>query len=282
MAEKQLLKKIGLGSVQFGLNYGISNKQGITHFNEVRKILTIAKEKGIDLIDTAYAYGKSERTLGRIGISSFKTITKFIAPTPRLTLPIQIETSLRRLKIKTLYGLLAHEPLTILEDPSIWEQLLKLKQTKIVEKIGFSFNAPDEAYILIDKGFFPDIVQVPFNYFDDRFQLLMKQLNERGCEVHARSAFLQGLFFMNPEHLDPFFDDVKPVIRHLQTYGENLPGMLLKYCLQKSFINKVIFGVNNRQQLIDNLSLIELSDDLPGHNFKINHEILTPSKWPKN
>ena len=33
--------KIGLGTVQFGQNYGVSNKQGITTEDEVREILAL-------------------------------------------------------------------------------------------------------------------------------------------------------------------------------------------------------------------------------------------------
>ena len=56
--------KLGLGTVQFGTDYGISNKLGQTSADEVRKILEFAAGHGIRYLDTAPAYGTSEAVLG--------------------------------------------------------------------------------------------------------------------------------------------------------------------------------------------------------------------------
>lgn len=49
------IDKIGIGTAQFGLNYGISNTQGKTSLTEAKDILELASLKGIKLIDTAPA-----------------------------------------------------------------------------------------------------------------------------------------------------------------------------------------------------------------------------------
>jgi len=276
-----MINKIGLGTVQFGLNYGISNEKGITDLEEVRNIISYAKDIGIDLIDTAYGYGKSEEVLGSAGVNSFKIVTKFLPATPEISIQQQINISLYRLNVQHLYGILAHRPLDVLNNSAIWNYLLKLKQDKIVGKIGFSFNTPEEADMVLGKGFIPDLIQVPFNYLDNRFQPCMIELKKGDCEIHVRSPFLQGLFFVNPINLSDFFEEVKPIIIQLQKHGNILNGLLLKYCLEKSFIDKVIFGINNKEQLRLNIESIRTKESLPIHEYNIAHEILTPSNWPK-
>ena len=59
------LNKIGKGTAQFGLDYGIANNQGIVTKNHVNKILDCAKLNKINLIDTAKSYGSSEKVLGK-------------------------------------------------------------------------------------------------------------------------------------------------------------------------------------------------------------------------
>lgn len=274
-----LINKIGLGSVQFGLNYGISNQMGITSSSEVRQILDYSKSVGIDLIDTAHSYGISEEVLGKAGVKSFKIVSKFFQSSPDFNIESQIKTSLSRLKVDQLYGLLFHRPLDVLENPGTWDYLQKLKYDGIVAKIGFSFNTTEEIELILKQGYHPDLIQVPFNYLDNRYRPYMIELKNDGCEIHSRSVFLQGLFFMDPEQLDFTFTQVKPVIKQLQSYGSFMPGMLLKYCLKMPFIDKVILGVNNKNQLVENIASINASGNLPENEIIINHEILTPSRW---
>ena len=74
--------KIGLGTVQFGMDYGVSNTKGKTPDIEVSKILEYAKKEGLLYIDTAEAYGCSEEVLGRNDLSGFRIISKFL---PRMS-----------------------------------------------------------------------------------------------------------------------------------------------------------------------------------------------------
>src|SRR5690606_20093157 len=145
------------------------------------------------------------------------------------------------------YGYLAHRP-GLLKDYE-WNELQQLKEEKKVEKIGYSLNEPEEYSALKDLGFYPDIVQVQFNYFDNRFKDLLIHLKAEGCEVHTRSTFLQGLFFMNADDLSPYFKIFKSHINFLQeTYGSNLQTALLEFALRQEFIDKVIIGVENVDQ----------------------------------
>ncbi len=254
----------------------------MTSFEEVKHILCYAKNSGIDLIDTAFGYGKSEEMLGMAGVDSFKVVSKFLPERNGISIQEQVRTSLERLKKDSLYGLLAHRPLDILENPNIWEYLLELKTKGVVEKIGFSFNKPEEAEMVLEKGFMPDLIQAPFNYLDMRFRKTMISLKEKGCEINSRSAFLQGLFFMTVDELPHFFEEVKPILNEVQKKGQILPGLLLKYCMDQDFIDKVIIGVDNHEQLKENIQQATSEEVLSALNQTIRSEILTPLEWPKN
>lgn len=277
-----LISKIGLGSVQFGIPYGVSNKDGQTSPTEVTKILHCANECGITAIDTASAYGNAEEILGANDLSSFKIISKFMPQDASDSISIQFEKSLASLKVDFLYGYLAHRPLSLIDDPKQWEELLILKQQNKIKKIGFSLNEPSELDMLLNKGMMPDLIQVPYNYFDNRFKDTLIDLKAKGCEIHTRSTFLQGLFFTDVNKLPSFFDQVKKNINELQiNLSDNLSGALLKHVLSLDFVDVVIMGVENEKQLKTNLTNINASDYLPPNDFNFSELVLMPSNWPK-
>jgi aryl-alcohol dehydrogenase-like predicted oxidoreductase len=276
-----LNKKIGLGTVQFGTKYGISNTVGKTSNSEVTRILDFARNSGIQIIDTASAYGNAEYLLGLNNINKFKIISKFFPPSTNGKLKDQFNRSISKLKVDALYGYLAHRPQSLIDNSSDWEELLELKKKGLVEKIGYSLNNTQELKELVKKGYLPDIIQIPFNLFDHRFKEEAIILKEKGCEIHARSSFLQGLFFMDTEKLPVFFDTVKDKIDQLQNiFKENLANALLNHSLNQNFIDYVMIGVENKKQLFENVNrskdIAKLNED-----FKISDNILIPSNWPK-
>jgi len=273
--------RLSIGTVQFGVHYGISNKNGQTTPEEVTKILKVALDHGIYSLDTATAYGNAEKVLGENNLEIFRIVSKFMPPIKGETINNQLYKSLEKLHVNTLYGFLAHRPLNVFENPWQWAELKELKRSGLVEKIGFSLNDPSELDILLNKGFSPDLIQVPFNYLDRRFAKHLTDIKQKGCEVHVRSALLQGLFFADMNILSSYFDEVKPLIRSLQESINFLPGSLLHFVLEKPFIDKVVIGVENCSQLMMNLETIEKSSKLPELTKTISENILIPSRWPK-
>lgn len=275
--------KIGIGSVQFGLPYGISNTTGQTPPEEVSKIFDVAFSNGIHIIDTASGYGTSEAVIGMSHSNRFAIVSKFMPPEGDESIEVQLEQSLSKLKVDSLYGYLAHRPLELLNNKKVWEELVALKAAKKIQKIGFSLNTPDEYYQLKTAGFSPDLVQVPFNYFDTRFKEILIALKAEGCEIHTRSAFLQGLFFTDVAKLSPFFDELKPKLNYLhQQYEDNLQGALLHYVMQQEFIDVVIMGVENATQLENNIHSLENAPNLEPLNSVYSEQIVMPMYWPKN
>ena len=272
--------KIGLGTVQFGLPYGINNLYGQTTKEEVGIILQTAAEIGITIIDTAHAYGNSESVLGEQNLMPFDIVSKFTANTPN-GLNKQLDDSLRLLNTKYIYAYLSHSVENLIENPQLIHTLNELKQKSIVTKIGCSFNHSSEVEMIQRIGFKPDLIQIPFNIFDNRFKEYAIQAKEWNCEVHSRSSFLQGLFFCNTQQLHPFFTPLKNDIDKLQMFGDNLVNMLLSYCVNQPFIDVVVIGVNNAIQLEQNINVLNTAIEYDFTNYQFDEPLITPSEWLK-
>lgn len=283
LANSALISKITLGTVQFGLDYGISNQTGQTTEQEVIELLNLAHHHGINILDTAQAYGSSEEVIGRNHCQRFDIITK-INPNPnQFSVKLMLNSSLEMLRINVLYGVLFHSADSAFANPKAYQELLNLKNEGYIKKVGFSVYKPQELERLIDTFGQPDLIQVPFSHLDRRFEKLLIKLHENGVEVHTRSAFLQGLYFINPENLSPFFQPVKEYLELLKkefVNSENLAGFLLSYVASRPFIDKVILGVNNVNQLAENIS--SLSTKFGPLDIKvpeIEENILLPYLW---
>jgi aryl-alcohol dehydrogenase-like predicted oxidoreductase len=271
--------KIALGTVQFGLDYGVSNELGKPDKSAVQEILDFALENNITTLDTASAYGDSESVLGDYGIDNFQIVTKFLPLDIEKGIENSLQESLTKLQTKAVYGYLAHRADSI--DVNTWSSLNDLKESGQVKKIGFSLQSVDEFDRMKKKGFIPDLIQVPFNLFDNRFKALCIDLKKDGVEIHTRSTFLQGLFFLKPNELEAF-EEVKHIILNLQkTHKEQLAQHLLIYVLQQDYIDKVVIGVQSKKQLAQNICALEVSKEIKDINMTFSEIILNPALWPK-
>lgn len=278
--------KLGLGTVQFGLEYGISNTLGRTPEEEVVKILGIAAEENINVIDTASAYGTSEEVLGRVlpKSHSFNIVSKF----PSIgdsTVTDFFRQSGARLGVSSLYAYMAHQADELIANPGQWDELISLRANKQVRKIGYSLYTVQQAEKLLSLGMIPDLVQVPYNVFDRRFEPLFPELKKYRTEIHVRSAFLQGLFFMNPDELPAFFNSIKSHLRNIRSqYPESslLSGALLYFCTTNPMIDRVITGVNTAAQLRQNIQALRTTPDIAWVESisNIEERILLPYHWP--
>lgn len=275
-------EKLGLGTVQFGTDYGIANKNGQVKREEIAKILKYCKQIGIDVLDTASAYGNAEQVLGEFDLSEYKVISKFLPNGDIIEFDNQLNNTLKNLSLNTIYGYLTHRPESIINNHWQWEALLKAKSIGKVQKIGFSLNTPLELSALLDSNMIPDLVQVPYNYLDRRFEEHLKSLKKLKVEIHTRSVFLQGLFFMNPDELSNHFSSAIPFFKSLANIKQ-LSGHLLEFVLSKDFIDKVIIGTESLNQLQGNIEeLLNLHiEELP-HPPNLSESILMPMFWPSS
>ena len=288
---------IALGTAQFGLNYGIANKSGQIKIGEVKKIIDIAAKNNIDTIDTAISYGESEKLLGNAGINDWKIITKLpIIPNENVNtkkwVKEQISSSLSRLNITSLESVLLHQTKQLLEPGGshVWSALQELKQDGVINKVGFSIYNPEELDVL-QCDYNPDIVQAPYNIFDRRLKTSgwLRKLNERGVEVHSRSAFLQGLLLLKkserPEKFNYWSDLWHLWDSWLEDMGVTALEATLCFVLSEPCISKVIIGVDNLDILSKNIGFassadmsIKISDELSRYSIQ-DKNILFPHNW---
>ncbi|PQA76607.1 aldo/keto reductase [Rhodoferax sp. TS-BS-61-7] len=198
--------KLALGTVQFGLAYGIANPQPQISFAESKAVVDYAAAQGMTVLDTAMGYGESEARLGEIGVDAWKVISK-LPEVPdggnaAAWINSAVKSSLEKLKIDSLYGLLLHRPAQLLggNGTEIYAALQRLKADGLVEKIGVSIYQPSELEGVFSVGEF-DLVQSPLSVLDRRLITSgwLDRLADRGVEVHARSVFLQGLLLMSAD-----------------------------------------------------------------------------------
>jgi aryl-alcohol dehydrogenase-like predicted oxidoreductase len=279
--------KLGLGTVQFGKNYGINNNSGIVPKDEIFKILSVAKENGITLVDTATYYGKSEETLGKMpNIMDFEIVTKL--PEKVENVEQCIKNSLRRLNSKILYGCLFHNFDTFVNKPNLWKDLIEFRTNGQIQKIGFSVYFPREIEYLLENKVDFNIIQLPYNLFDRRFEYLFQTLKDKNVEIHVRSVFLQGLFFRPIQLLSKHFDSVIEKLVSLNNYCETnsitLNQLLLSFVLQSKYIDKVIIGVESVENLLDNINASQKNSfrikKTLIDKYQVNDEnILIPYLW---
>jgi len=144
-------------------------------------------------------------------------------------------------------------------------------------RTGRAIYNPDEVKFFTIN----DIIQVPFNVLDNRF----KKYLSYGCEIHARSVFLQGLLLMDLMDMPDWivdsmaFDNILHFLqicmkRKLEPYAG-----ALGYVLGLDEVDRVIVGVNSAKQLKQLLSVKPLKWD---YDFSITDEmVLNPNRWPR-
>lgn len=284
--------KIILGTAQFGFDYGIRNKRGKIPEAHVFQILDYAFSHGITKLDTAAAYGESEKVIGRF-------IRKKNIPLEVISkLPIcredQVEkyvrNSLNTISRDYLYGFLIHDFNHFVKNTKIYEILKRCKKQGIIKKIGFSLYYPSEMQYLLDHKIDFDILQIPYNIFDRRFsqKLLAKSL-PKNVEIYARSIFLQGLLLTPSTEIKGKFISISDKIRVLEQIGARMKidtaSLCLNFVLMNPKINNVVIGIDNLIHLQRNIEAISDMDKIKqvyDQLLKLREEderVILPINW---
>lgn len=281
--------RLALGTVQFGLPYGVANKTGKVAASEVGRILSAGRAAGMDTIDTAIGYGESESVLGSAGVTDWRVVTKLsgLAGSPRDWLRGEVEMSLARLQLTRLHGLLLHRPADLLgeEGRDLYRALVELRDQGIVARIGYSVYGPSELDQLVES-YPPDIVQAPFNVFDQRLATTgwLARLHDGGVEVHTRSAFLQGLLLLNahdrPEKFSRWSGALATWDRWCEGNGVDHLGAAISAVLAQPGIDRIVVGVDGLAQLQQILLTSEQPlTPLPASLAQEDEDLLNPARW---
>lgn len=300
--------QLTLGTVQLGLDYGVSNSGGIPDEQEIQRMLNYALEAGITTWDTARQYGTSEQVLGTFlektpERNSVNLVSKFKISATNLDSPERawkevfesVTQSLTTLGIDKLPVAMLHkgdEPIQKVMKilPGI---IRRLKEEGMIAIGGLSAYFPEDVHWFLEEEEI-QATQVPLNIFDQRLVKggWLTELKKREKLVFVRSLFLQGLFFMQPEQLTGNLKSAQPYLRALQelaTEAEmSIAQLAFSFVRDLPGVSSIVFGAINEQQIRDNVALLN-GPSIPSELIKKSSElflnideiILTPGKWQR-
>jgi aryl-alcohol dehydrogenase-like predicted oxidoreductase len=252
--------KLILGTVQFGLNYGINNSAGKPSIETIEKIFTRAHASGIGQLDTAEAYGDAQKLIGEFHQKQnirFDVNTKFKGVQPEM-LGNELTKAINDLKVESINTWFYHSFADYNNYPGLGKELAEIKKQQLIKKIGVSVYSNTEFEKVVgDEGV--DVIQLPFNLLDNfsyRGELLTKAKQHQKT-IQVRSVFLQGLFFKDLTTLPVYLLPLKPYLVKLHRLSEekNLPmeSLCLQYANAQSHIDEIIIGVDTEEQLERNI-----------------------------
>jgi len=285
------MKKLILGSAQFGLDYGINNSKGKFNCLEVEELLDYAHSKGVQTLDTAQEYGDAEITIGEYfkkhPKNKFKIITKITLQNK--SFEEALKKSLKRLQLDQVEVIMFHsfeEYKRIKNELPNW--VAKFKGV-LFKKIGVSLYTNEEIEtVLGDVNI--DVIQTPFNLLDNEFQRgeQYKKIKRSGKELHVRSVFLQGLFYLSERQIKKKFPDVFNPMNQLKIIankaGITISELSLLWVSSLNFNGKIIIGVDSLNQLKKHEQTLltsvkkEIFEEALSIKYK-NINILNPSLW---
>ena len=284
-----------LGTAQWSGDYGVVREINSFNQKQAQKIISTAREVGIDKIDTAAGYGAGsvEKLLGASSAQNMQLISKLpMLLEPKLDIKKwardSVSIMLQRLKQHQLNTLLLHNPEDILSEdgPSILSELLSMKSDGLISKLGISVYNPSQANNLLELCDF-DCIQIPYSVFDQRptYNNWLDQMNDRGIDVHLRSVFLQGLLARDKEEIPSYFiENWGNLFTKWWDYCDMVHAspkeVAITFARQEFRAQGVVVGFENAQQLkqVASIDLEINSEDLKEFSCSDNL-LIEPFRW---
>ncbi len=305
------LNRLVLGTAQFGMDYGIANMNGRPSKVEVESILKIAISSGMKYLDTARAYGDSEKVIGEVLDNNWKVRVQFITKLDPLndlmdnTSPAVIEErvissvnkSISMLGKTPINTLLIHREEHIRKwSNQVWLTLESLKNEGLILELGVSIQNPEELLRVIDEESIK-IIQMPYNIFDWRWDKAIKRIiqvkKEREILIHTRSSLLQGLLTTNSVGKWKKANENSPeiIIKWINDKVEKFDrigniDLCLGFLRSQSWIDGIVIGMDSLEQLQDNIMyfdqpLLKKNEINEIYNTRplLNENTLDPIRW---
>jgi len=240
---------LGLGTVKLGRDQEVKYPNGFTIPNddEVRDLLALSQDLGINFIDTAPAYGNSEERLGQLmtkpndwvimtkvgeifenGKSSFD----FSAEHTRMS----VERSLKRLKRDNLDMVLVHsngDDMNIINNEGALEELDKLKQEGLIQSYGMSTKTVEGGMWIVENT---DVVMATLNLSEDHDLPIIKRAHELNKGVIIKKGLQSG-------HAD-------------KSAGGSGVDEAFKYVFGHAGVSSMIVGTINSEHLKNNVDIV--------------------------
>lgn len=272
--------RLVLGTAQLGLRYGITNSTVLLPEGKL-SLLQAAADGGVECLDTARAYGDSEEVVGAFlnagharecavvtKLSPLGDLSTDASPTEvRAAVNQSLHQSHKALGLVQLDTVLLHRASHLTEwNGGAWQALRDAMDRGQVSHIGVSVQSPAEvmqALAIADVSH----IQLPFNILDWRWDSVLSELRDarrrRRLVVHVRSLLLQGL--LTTDRADAWaragVTDAGPVRRWLKDQVkrlglESVTHLCLAYAHGQDWIDGLVVGMDNIEQLLSNLQLL--------------------------
>ena len=283
--------EIALGTANFGQKYGLLNNI-INDQNEFEKISKFFKQKKIKYLDTALSYNLPKKKF-----SKSKIITKIKLPPKKINTFLDnleniILIELKKKKLNHFEAILLHNvnDLKSKYAKKFINKLNELKKLKYTKKIGVSVYEPNELS-LIFKFFNPEIIQMPMNIFDNRFQnsSWIKKLKKKKILIQARSIFLQGLLTRDINYIKKKKLKKSHILKlqEFDLWCQINKISKIEACIEyiKSIkeVDIITIGVNSFKDIKEIISTINNTKKFKLKKFTVNDRyLIDPRKWKKN
>ena len=290
-----IMNKLILGTAQLGLNYGINNIYGQPSLDNSLNILEKANNLGIKYLDTAESYGNAHSLINKYHIEypekKFLIFDKISYNKNNKIEDFEknFEYNLSFLKINSFHGFMFHSVNIFYQNIYIYKNLIKLKKNGSVKNVGISVYTNSEILKIINDGYEFDFIQMPFNVFDNEFQRIevINKMMDHKIKIHVRSIFLQGLFYMERNLLPKKLKPLKKYLIELDMLCKkskiSIDELLISYVKNKKYIDKIIFGIDNLDQLNNNIKIynknISAAYEVIDQIEIKNKDLLNPVNW---
>lgn len=243
------VSQLGLGTVKFGRNEGVKYpaKFELPSDRDLQELLFVAKELGINLLDTAPAYGRSEERLGKLLQNQrhdwvicgkvgeeFVNGESFFDFSP-LAVQKSIERSLKRLNTDYIDIMLVHsngEDKEII-DSGIFATLNDIKQTGLIRSFGMSTKTVEGGLLAVNQS---DVVMVTYNPTQTEEKPVIVEAYQKNKGILIKKALASG-------HVNKFL-------------SENPVRFAMDFVLSEPGVTSIIVGTINKEHLQNNVSYI--------------------------
>lgn len=295
--------RLAVGTVQWGMPYGIANRAGMPSDAALVDIVEAALQLRVNTLDTARSYGRSEERIGVLlrsmgHVNSFRVVTKLSPELPGVgedrsaavgTLRHSLAASNGYLQPTKIHTLLLHRGAHQEALGGVfWDELKSLRERGEVTCIGISASTPKEALSALESDDI-DVIQCAGSLVDQRLARtgFFQRARELGVEIHLRSVYLQGTAFMSssrlPPHLDPCFNTLDRIDRFAAERDVQAADVWLDYARSLP-VARLVIGAETAAQLRQNAERLtsrpiegvrQLAADLP----ILPDAVLDPSLW---
>lgn len=294
--------KLCLGTVQFGMDYGVQGAHRQS-YESIDEIIKYAIETGITQFDSASVYGEAENVVGHYvkhkgyGANRIKVVSKLAAGAldelpenmwSRMAIK-QARKSINSLGVEKLEGYLFHDAAYIYNQKAV-KALDDVKKEGLTEKIGVSIYSTDEAMKALEYDEI-EAIQIPYNLFDHRLDKVgfFRETRKRNITVYARSTLLQGLATIDLAKFPVNMMFARKYISSLEEICKKYQVSRLKaaigYVNHHEGIDYIVFGVDNLEQLKEYVSTVDeclpdgLIEEIKDRFNDVEEKLVNPTLW---